>query len=323
MSINEKVSFLRRAFKKVKQTPELVNVEVSCPNKNCKTYNTNKLKLVIQVETQQYNCWVCGLSGAGIHRLSNKYFPSLFSSCSKVFKKTSKKNESVLPEETGYNLELPKGFIFLGENLKSIDPDIKSCIRYVKSRGLTEEDIWYFKFCATPTGNLKQRVIMPSFDADGELNYYVARSVFKNARMKYINSKVPKKDIIFNDINIDWSRELTLVEGPFDLTKANQNSTCLLGCSLKEEQTLFRKIVKNNTPICLALDPDVRQKAIKIASLLTSYGITVRMLDVTGYEDVGAMTKKQFSDRFEEAIFFGRDQRLLDLITNIKSGSLV
>ena len=108
-----------------------------------------------------------------------------------------------------------------------------------------------------------------------------------------------------------------------DLTKANQNSTCLLGCSLKEEQALFRKIVKNDTPVCLALDPDVRQKAIKIASLLASYGITVRMLDVAGYEDVGEMTKEEFSNRLERAIFFGRDQRLLDLITSIKSGSLI
>ena len=141
--------------------------------------------------------------------------------------------------------------------------------------------------------------------------------------MKYINSKVPKKDIIFNDINIDWTRELTLVEGPFDLTKANENSTCLLGCSLKEGQALFRKIVKNNTPVCLALDPDVRQKAIKIASLLTSYGVAVRMLDVSGFEDVGEMTKEQFVSRLETAVFFGRDQRLLDLITSIKSGSLI
>ena len=107
------------------------------------------------------------------------------------------------------------------------------------------------------------------------------------------------------------------------MTKANQNSTCLLGCSLKEEQALFKKIVKNNTSVCLALDPDVKQKAIKIASLLTSYGISVRMLDVTGYEDVGEMTKKQFLERLEQASSFGRDQRLLDLITSIKSGSLV
>ena len=291
--------------------------------RNFYVHNTQKLKLVIQVETQQYNCWVCGLSGVGIQKLANKYFPSLSVTCSKIFKRTFGKNQTVLPEENEYNLELPKGFVFLGENLRSLDPDIRSCIKYIKSRGLTESDIWYFKFCAVPSGNLRQRVIMPSFDSDGELNYYVARSVFKNSRMKYINSKVPKKDIIFNDINIDWSKELILVEGPFDLTKASQNATCLLGCSLKESQALFRKIVKNNTSVCLALDPDVRQKAIKIASLLSSYGIQVRMLDVTGYEDVGEMTKEQFSERLKKALHFGRDQRLLDLITSIKSGSLI
>ena len=318
----EKISFLRRAFKSIRQTPELVNVEVSCPNPKCKSHGTNKLKLIIQVETQQYNCWVCGVSGIGVSKLASKYFPHLRTEASKVFGKFSKQNHASL-EEVETVLELPKDFVFLGENFNSKDPDIKRCINYLKSRGLDDKDIWYFKFCAVPSGRFRNRVIMPSFDESGTLNYYVTRSIFKDSRMKYINSKVPKKNIVFNEINIDWSKELTLVEGPFDLTKASENSTCLLGCSLKEDQNLFKKIVKNNTPICLALDPDVRQKAIKIATLLSSYGIQVRMLDVEGYEDVGEMTKNCFSKRQEKAKLFGRDDKLLELINSIKSGSLV
>lgn len=319
---NEKISFLRRAFKSIRQTPELVNVEVSCPNPKCKSHKTSKLKLIIQVETQQFNCWVCGVSGVGVSKLANKYFPHLASESARVFGRFDKKN---LPKEqqVDFDLELPKEFVFLGENFDSKDPDIKRCIKYAKSRGLSDRDIWYFKLCAVPTGRFRNRIIMPSFDQDGSLNYYVTRSIFKDSKMKYINSKVPKKNIIFNEINIKWDKELTLVEGPFDLTKANENSTCLLGCSLKEEQTLFKKIVKNNTPICLALDPDVKQKAIKIATLLSSYGIQVRMLDVNGYDDVGEMTKEQFLQRQNEAKLFGRDQKLLELISSIKSGSLV
>ena len=67
----------------------------------------------------------------------------------------------------------------------------------------------------------------------------------------------------------------------------------------------------------------MKQKAIKIATLLSSYGIQVRMLDVNGYDDVGEMTKEQFLQRQNEAKLFGRDQKLLELISSIKSGSLV
>ena len=125
------------------------------------------------------------------------------------------------------------------------------------------------------------------------------------------------------EINIDWKSELTLVEGPFDLMKANENATCLLGCTLKEDQVLFKKIVRNDTPVCLALDPDVVDKSYSIACLLTSYGISVRILDCSGYEDVGAMSKSNFYERLQSAKLFGNDDRLLSLISSIKSGSIV
>ena len=324
MSRNEKIKFLRRAFKKIRPTPDNVNVEVSCPNKKCKSHNSQKLKLVIQIETQQYNCWVCGTSGLGIKKLASKYFPSLVSEAASVFRRVSNNDSLEITSDSEYaDLELPKGFVLLAESEKIIDPDIKASKKYALSRGMLEEDMWYFKLCATPSGRFRNRVIMPSFDEDGNLNYYVARSIFKESRMKYINSKVPKKDIIFNEINIDWKKELTLVEGPFDLVKSNDNSTCLLGCSLKEDQKLFRKIVENSTPICLALDPDVSIKTYKIASLLNSYGISVRILDCTGFEDVGEMTKKVFFERLSSAKPFGNNDRLLNLISSIKSGSLV
>ena len=47
-------------------------------------------------------------------------------------------------------------------------------------------------------------------------------------------------------INIDWSKELALVEGAFDLVKSNENSTCLLGSKLSEKSRLFLQIIKNN-----------------------------------------------------------------------------
>ncbi len=321
MSRTEKITFLKRAFSKIRLTSNNDNVEVSCPNKKCKSFNSSKLKLVIHLETQQYNCWVCGESGIGVKRLISKYKNSLISEAALVFKGFSKSKE--VESEQEYHIELPDGFILLAEARGHPDPDVKASIKYAELRGMSTRDLWYFKMGTVLNGRFRRRVIIPSFDDQGDLNYFVARSVSNMSRMKYINSKVPKKDVIFNEINIDWKSELTLVEGPFDLTKANENATCLLGCTLKEDQILFKKIVKNNTSICLALDPDVIDKSHEIARLLTSYGISVRILDCSGYEDVGAMSKENFYERLQAAKPFGRDDRLLGLISSIRSGSIV
>ena len=127
---------------------------------------------------------------------------------------------------------------------------------------------------------------MPSFDSDGVLNYYTARSIDNDGHKKYINSKVKRKDVIFNELNIRWNEPLTLVEGPFDLVKCNWNATAMLGSYLDESYLLFRTIVQNKTDVILAMDSDARTKFHKIAEKLKSYGINVKYLDLGKFNDV-------------------------------------
>ena len=162
---------------------------------------------------------------------------------------------------------------------------------------------------------------MPSFDSNGKLNYYVARSIDPDVKRKYINAKVSKSDVIFNEINIDWSQELTIVEGPFDLTKCDDNATCLLGSSFSQKSKLLQEIVKNNTPVLLALDSDMKVKTQEYAKLLSSYGMQVRILDLGTYSDVGEMTKVDFLTAKKIAATWKDTDRLYHLIDSIKSGT--
>ncbi|MBK23592.1 MAG: hypothetical protein CME70_06255 [Halobacteriovorax sp.] len=164
---------------------------------------------------------------------------------------------------------------------------------------------------------------MPSFNADGDLNYFVARTIDDDSKMKYLNAKVPKKDVIFNEINIDWSSELTLVEGPFDLTKCNDNATCLLGSHFSEDYKLFQQIIKNSTPVLMALDPDVKLKTQEYARKLSSYGIRIRMLDLGQFSDVGEMSKLDFACALQKAKEWQPDDRLYNLFDTVKSGSIL
>lgn len=164
---------------------------------------------------------------------------------------------------------------------------------------------------------------MPSFDEDGNLNYYVGRSIDDDTKMKYVNAKVPKKTVIFNGINIDWKSELTLVEGPMDLVKCNDNATCLLGSSLGESYALFENIVRNGTPVLLAMDPDAAGKAQEIAKRLAYYGIDVRVLDVAPFDDVGEMSRDDFVIAKKNAKRWSHNDRLFHMIKSLKSGSII
>ena len=144
------------------------------------------------------------------------------------------KNIKIREEVAEEKISLPRSFSLIADNIHSKDPDIKACIRYLKGRGLYESDFWRFRFGTTASGFHRRRIIIPSFDDAGDLNYYSSRSIDAHVTPKYANPRVNKLDIIFNELHIDWMKELTITEGPFDLTKCGFNSTCLLGSSLSE-----------------------------------------------------------------------------------------
>jgi hypothetical protein len=128
---------------------------------------------------------------------------------------------------------------------------------------------------------------------------------------------------VFNEINIDWNEELTLVEGPFDLMKCNDNATCLLGSGLARDALLFNKIVENKTPIVLALDADMKNKTMSLAKRLHEFDIQVRILKTDGFEDVGEMSKKQFLERKAAASAWMPFDNLKFKISNLATGSII
>ena len=108
---------------------------------------------------------------------------------------------------------------------------------------------------------------------------------------------------------------MTLVEGPFDLLKCNENATCLLGSSFGPDYLLFRKIVENETPVVLALDEDAKEKALTISRTLAEYGVEVAIMDVPEEKgDVGAMTKEEFRLLQQTSRAFNPESYLLEKI---------
>jgi DNA primase len=188
-------------------------------------------------------------------------------------------------------------------------------MKYLQKRGVTKADILKWKIGYCFGGEYRNRIIVPSFDSDGDVSYFIARS-YSGDSYKYKNPKA-SKDITFNELYIDWNKDLVLVEGVFDALVAG-NAVPILGSTLRTGSRLLREIVRNDTPIYIALDPDAAAKERKIIKTLLEYDVELYKIDVAGYEDVGSMPRDVFVERKNNATFIDSgDYLLLDLLSAV------
>lgn len=319
------IDFVEQCFGKAALTNNGLNASVICPKCAEKEDNLTKKKLVVRTDDFLTHCWVCGYRSTNLMDLLSAYHPHLIEEYRDRFniKQTYKRcltfdvsnlfdeGPSLLASKPAI-VKLPTGFTMIASNLGTGNKPVNDAWKYLQSRGVTESELWYWKFGITDykpkpdEQNLRFRVIVPSFDEEGNLNYFSARSYWKNLKgAKYSNPDVPRESIIFNEMNIDWKQELTIVEGVFDLIKCNENATCLLGSSMDKTYALFQKVVKEETPVLLAFDNDAHKKALKTALLFAEYGVQVRMFKVPETNhDVGELTRSRFISECQHATTF-------------------
>jgi len=268
----------------------------------CPFCKHHKKKLSVNLNTNNYKCWVCDLRGKNVRRLLKTRL-----SYSQLYEWDKLNNvvdlnqlDADLFEDkqqiTKELVELPKEFISLAN--PNLPITTKFAYKYLQDRGITKQDIVMWKIGVCLSNEYRGRVIVPSFDLNGDCDYFVARS-YGNSFPKYMNPKV-SKDIVFNELFIDWNKDIILVEGVFDAMKA-ENAIPLLGSTLNEKTTLFNKIIHYDPVVYIALDPDAEAKSNDIINKLTRYDIQVYKIDVSGFEDVGTMKKNQFFQRKERA----------------------
>ena len=211
-----------------------------------------------------------------------------------------------MDEECKETVELPPQFISL--TAKVFPATAKFAYRYLRNRGLTDNDILRWKIGYCFEGEYRNRIVIPSFDDDGDVNYFAARS-YNGDSYKYKNPRA-SKNIVFNELFVNWDADLAIVEGAFDAIVAG-NAVPILGSTLRTDSRLLHKIVMNDTPVYLALDSDAADKERRIIQTLMRYDIELYKIDTSGYEDVGAMPRDVFMTRKKEASFIDADNYLL------------
>ena len=259
-------------------------------------------------------CWVCDWSTPNLFRVVKRFGNysqiNLWSSMEEIVeisdfsKDMFDKVRIVEKEET---IKLPEDFISLAN--KNIPRTATYAANYLHERGVTESDIKYWKIGYCYSGEYSGRIVIPSFNNYGYLNYFIARS-YENSWPKYKNPPVQRNNMIFNELYIQWELPINLVEGAFDAIKAGPNSIPILGSTLREGSRLFREIIKHRTPVYIALDKDAEKKSNRIIKSLMQHDIDVYKVPIDDY-DVGEMTRQEFIQRKSEAVTTNSDSFIL------------
>jgi len=233
-----------------------------------------------------YKCWSC-CETYGTHGSLNKLFLKWGSTRNKstwsliggdFIKKTVRKYEDV---------KLPKEYTSFEKGNKLTIP-FKEAYNYLRKRNITDKIISKYSIGYTTEGKYRGRIIVPSFDENEEINYFVSRS-YVGHKNKYKNPEAEKDKIIFNEHLINWEEDVYLVEGVFDMFFID-NSIPILGKSVSEK--LWSKLYDNckkNVIICL--DGDAWEDAQKLYRKLEGGRLTrkIRLIKLPKDKDVGEL----------------------------------
>lgn len=255
------------------------NYAFYCPN--CK-HHSRKLEVNMLPTTKnenRWNCWTCtNFKGTTLKSLFNalKVNPSKFDELNSILGTTYKADKI----KVDIKVELPKEFQpFI--NLKKTNIISRHALKYlIKDRGITFEDIIKFNIGFCETGRYKNKIIIPSYNKEGKLEYFVARS-FEEDPFQKIDAPQSDKNIIGFESTINWDLPLIIVEGPFDALSVKRNAIPLFGKSVSEK--LKKQLVLNKVKsVYLALDEDALKNTIKLSEELINLGKKVYVIRLGG-----------------------------------------
>lgn len=281
------------------------NYSFRCPFPNCPSYlKQDKNKLEINLLTTDKNenpwhCWVCESRGKTIRTLFKqiKVPADKFNELKMVIVPT--KGDHYYPITT---ISLPKEFISLinVSKLNKINSlEARRALSFLKKRGISHEDIIKYNIGFCLEGVYKDRIIIPSYDSYGNINYFMARAFIEGIQ-KYKNPPIDAKSAIGWELFINWDAPIILIEGIFDALTVKRNVIPLFGKRIHDK--LMQKLVESSVNrIYIALDPDAIKNALKYAEELMSYGKEVYLVEITG-KDANEIGFESFLNTIENTM---------------------
>jgi len=281
----------------------------------CPFCHHHKQKLQVNTETQKWHCWTCNSGGKKLTSLLRRLDvdKNTISVIREIYG-DSNYNPQTEDSETKIFINLPKEYISLAEEPKGFNPEYKHAIHYLNQRGIGLKEIIKYSIGYCKEGLYARRIIIPSYNSDGSLNYFVSRSYYAEEKMKYKNPQI-SKNIICLDSQINWKDPIILCEGVFDAITIRRNAIPLLGKF--PSKTLVEKIFMNGvTDIIISLDNDAMNEALKVSDYFRKQGINVRLMMLDD-KDASEMGYENFYRELNKTKEFGVEDLLLNKIKNL------
>ena len=244
----------------------------------CPFCNHHKPKLEVNFTENSegknpWACWTCGKKGQTIRSLFNQSQQSPeFISQLKPLVKTG----GIYEKSYDVNIvKLPSEFKQFNDTIIS-----RHALNYLRKRNITQNDINKYGIGFCEYGQYAKMIIIPSYNNNGNLNYFTARSFEKEPYIKYRNPEA-SRDIIPFEMFINWDLPIILCEGPFDAIAIKRNAIPLFGKNI--QPALMKKIVTSQVQkIYIALDNDALKKALEFCELLLNEGKEVYLVKLEG-----------------------------------------
>jgi DNA primase len=258
----------------------------------CPFSHHRKPKLAVNLSTQRWQSWIdTNAKGRSIFSLFKRLqVPSnYFDELSRIVKLPKSSQTQETKEEY---VSLPYEYKRLTET--HTDFSYAKAMKYLKNRGIESYDIERYDIGYCDKGDYAGRIIVPSYDADNKLNYFLARDFTGNAYLKYKNPPVSKDVVVFEN-QIDFSEPLILCEGVFDAMAIRRNAIALLGKNIPNKLKM-RLIQHGVKEVSIVLDNDAFKNALYLSESLMNDNIKVRLVRM-GSEDAADLGFKKVIER--------------------------
>jgi len=237
----------------------------------------------IRIETDsegknKWNCYSCNKGGHTIRQLFKKIAPDKVSAIDALI--VPKYFQQILKDKLPEVLTLPVEF----KHLKDVyinDHTGRMALAYMTKRGFNSLDILKYNVGYCEDGKFRNRIIFPSYDGNGKLNYFIGRTFIQDAQPRYLPCDFPRKDIVPFELFINWKVPVILCEGFFDAKAIARNAIPLMekGISPGIMNKLLGGDVKK---VYIALDKDALKSALDHADTLLAHGKEVYLIELDG-----------------------------------------
>lgn len=310
-------SIIQNVFSDVQGYMQSEQIQVNCPRcqeRDGLSYPDGKYNLEINTGKRMFRCWKCeepkfsGSLGRLIRMYGSNADSEMYKSYAGIFQDyIFDENEEVYVQ-----VKLPEEMIYFSQ-MDVNNPEHFEAYNYlITDRKLSRDIILRYRLGFCITGKYAKRIIIPSFDADGDVNYFVGRYYGNNWKIKkkfpYLNPDADKTAIIFNEGMLNWDSTIYLVEGVFEMLSFPVNIVPMLGKDISTK--LFLMLQKFKPNVVILLDPDAYKHSVDLFYTISTIYIgceeKVRIVKLPTSDDLDELRKNQGIDEVIKSLYSAR-----------------